>query len=545
MKIHVRSVGAALFLVGVIGAPARAQPISDEVPVPGGPAAVRRLLGLDTSRPRETFFLDLHEALLAGAEWNASWSQIDRRRAVVDFSEDLRAFQKQFGRSFTVSLSEGDRRQTSKLLSWLGVKVDRNGSEVSMEIREDVRAVRRRSVFDAGVGVPLAVLLTKLRAGESVKVALPDGTAPLPFGLEAWRELLDEPRLTSGGAFLELVKNVAASRLLVTMNALDAETREGLRAIARSGKGSVLRDQDVLDRLSRFPGALALSGGELVLPGGREADPIWTDLFGVSPSRPAAFLRALFEKDSGRGAYVVEILQQLPEPVTRALLFGSSGQGAGAVARMRKLYTAIEEARRSVDVSRRDPYDLAHLARFLRAAPSGDVALLPVDLDGKTFPKNEAELAAIVSRTDRPEDPEETLARLLKGEVGAGADAPRAARRFLIVSSLVEGRPALEDRGVVALLLRGADRFAPAYAILEDAPFQEPELAKRYLFAVDRLDRRKPSRDAEVAAALFQAGAEILAGAYRAGSLDAATARSLFSAFLDVPLFARSELSPA
>jgi hypothetical protein len=546
VRIHLRFVTAALFLLGAIGSPARAQSIADEVPVPGGPLAIRRFLGLDTSRPRETFFLDLHEALLAGAEWNASWSQIERRRAVVEFSEDLAAFRRQFGSSFAVSLAEGpNRARTSKLLSWLGVDVDRKGDEISTEIRDEVRAVRRRALFDAAVGIPVPTLLTKLRAGETVTIALPEGTAPLPFGLDAWRELLDEPRLTSGDAFLELVKNVGGSRLLVTMHALDAETREGLRSIARSGKGSVLRDEDVLDRLARFPGALALSGGELVLPGGREADPIWTDLFGVPPSRPAAFLRALFEKDSGRGAYVVEILQQLPEPVTRALLFGPGGPGPRAVARMRKLYTAIEEARRSVDVSRRDPYDLAHLARFLRAAPSGDVALLPVDLDGKAFPKNEAELAAIISRTDRPEEPEDTLARLLKGEVGAGADAPRAARRFLIVSSLVEGRPALEDRGVVALLLRGADRFAPAYAILEDAPFQEPELAKRYLFAVDRLDRRKPSRDAEVAAALFQAGAEILAGAYRAGSLDAATARNLFSAFLDVPLFARSELSSA
>jgi hypothetical protein len=548
MEIFWHLVCSVLLACGALPAGAMAQKPADDVPVPGGPGAIRRLLGLDPTRPPETFFLDLHEALLAGSGWNARWSQIDRRRAVVDFSEDLAAFRKQFGRSLTISLSGvADRDRASKLLSWLGVDVDRKGGEISTEIRDEVRAVRRRAFFDAVVGIPVPVLLTRLRAGEALKVEVNDGTAPLPFGLDTWRELLDLPRLSASEAFLELVKNVSGSRLLVTMHALDAETREGLRAIARSGRGSVLRDGDVLDGLARFPGALALSGGELVLPGGRDADPIWLDLFGVSPSRPAAFLRALYEKDSGRGAYVVEVLQQLPAPVTRALLFGAAGGGAGAVARMRKLYRSIEEARRSVGVSRRDPYDFAHLARFLRAGPSGGVTLLPVDLDGETFPKSEAELEAIVSRTNHREEPEDTLARLLKGEVGAGAgaDAARAARRFLIVSSLVEGRPALEDRGVVALLLRGADRFASAYAILEDSPFQEPALARRYLFAVDRLDRRKPSREAEAASALFQAGCEILADVYRAGSLDAAMARKLFSAFLDLPLFVRSDLSPA
>lgn len=547
MRNALRLLTAALFLTGAIATPVPAQASADDVDVPGGPAAIRRLLGLDLSRPREAFFLDLHEALLAASAWNLGWSNIERRRALVDFSEDLAELRKKFGRSFTVSLSgEAARRRTTKLLSWLGVGVERKGDEIATEIRDDVKAVRRRSCFEAAVATPVPVFLAKLRGGETVTVSLMDDTAPLPFGLDTWRELLDEPRLSSGEVFLELVKNVVGSRLLVTMHALDAETREGLRAIARSGKGSVLRDRDVLDRLARFPGALVLSGGEIVLPGGREADPVWTDLFGVPPSQPGAFLRALFEKDSGRGAYFVEVLQQLRAPVTHALLFGASASGTKAVARIRKLYPAIEKTRRSLDLSRRDPYDFAHLARFLRVGPSGDLALLPVDLDGEAFPRDEAELAEIVDRARGGEErPEETLARLVRGDVGAGESAQRAARRFILVSSLLEGRPALEDHGVIALLLRGADRFAAAYALLEDPPFQEPTLARRYLFAVDRLDRRKPSREAEVASALFQAGSEILACAYRAGSLDVPSLRTLFSRLLDLPLFARSDMAPA
>jgi hypothetical protein len=239
------------------------------------------------------------------------------------------------------------------VLDWLGVEIENSEGKLVTETRDEARSVRRRAALDA-IGVPLPSLLAKLKLGETVRVSSSDGVAPIPFGLAAWRELLDEPRLTASDVFLELVKDVTASRLLVTLHALDPETREGLRALARAGKGSVLRDRDVLDRLARFPAALALSGGEFVLPGGREAHPIWTDLFGVPPSKPAAFLRALFEKDGGRGAYVVEVLQQLPEPVARAFLFGAAGTGpaglhppqsttgtgapqAPALARMRKL----------------------------------------------------------------------------------------------------------------------------------------------------------------------------------------------------------------
>jgi hypothetical protein len=540
---------ALLFLLGAIASDASAPAAADDAAVPGGPAAIRRLLSLDPTRPPETFFLDLHETLLAGAEWHASWSQVERRRAVIDFTDDLADFRKRFGRDFTLSLSGSNLRRTRAVLDWLGVEIENRGEKLVSEARDEARSVRRRAALDA-IGFPLSSLLAKLKLGESVRISSSDGVAPIPFGLAAWRELLDEPRLAASEVFLDLVKDVTASRLLVTFHALDPETRDGLRAIARAGKGSVLRDTDVLDRLARFPAALALSGGEFLLPGGREAQPIWTDLFGVSPSKPAAFLRALFEKDGGRGAYVVEVLQQLPEPVARAFLFGAAGTGASqsdAIARMRKLYRAIEEMRRAIDISRRDPYDFAHLARFLRVGPSGELVLLPLALDGETFPKGEAELGEIVARSRRhAEAPEDTLARLIRGDAGGGRNAPRAIRKFLLVSSLLDGRPALEDPGVVALLLRGSERFGPAYALLEDEPFQDPALAKRYLFRLDRLERREPTRETEVAVALFQAGAELLALSYRAGSLDVQKTRALFSSFLDLPLFARrGDLSPA
>src|SRR5437867_6282292 len=251
-------VGAMLFLLGAIAGNLRAGVVADDVPIPGGPAAVRRRLGLDPSRPREAFFLDLHEALLAGAEWNAGWSQIERRRAVVDFADDLAAFRHRFGRTVALGLSDKEeRRRAREVLDWLGFKVKEREGGIATESRDDARSARRRAFFDA-VAMPVPVLLKRLEARERVVVAPVDETAPLPFGLAAWRELTDDPRFSAGRAFLELVQNVGASRLLVTLHSLDSASRDGLRAIERAGEGSVLRDQAVLENLARFPGALAL-----------------------------------------------------------------------------------------------------------------------------------------------------------------------------------------------------------------------------------------------------------------------------------------------
>ena len=95
------------------------------------------------------------------------------------------------------------------------------------------------------------------------------------------------------------------------------------------------------------------------------------------------------------------------------------------------------------------------------------------------------------------------------------------------------------------LLFRGLDRLLPAYSVLEDLPLDGPGLARRYLFTLDRLDRRSPSRDAEVAAGLFQSSVELLAQLSRAEALDAVEIRELFSALLGEPLFAREDMQPA
>jgi hypothetical protein len=539
-RLLVASAGA--FLVG-----AAAFAADDPVIVPGGPASVRRLLRLEKNRPAASFFRELHEVLLFQGEAQASWTQVESRKAVVDFAEDLAEWRREFGRvaNFTTSSKE-EEKKARRALAWLGVEVSGEPGEWATETRTDSDSLRRRRFLEA-LGIPLPVILTRLRAGQAVAVAPRDDPAPLPLGLEVWREILGERKLSADDAFLYFVQNVSASRMFVTVQALDAETLDGLGVLGGGKKGfaaplSVLY-QKALEAFAHYPEAISLSDGRFNMPGGPEADPIWKDVFGVSPATPAKFLRALYDTESGKGAYVVDALQQLPEATARALVLGSTGGGAKSVERFRRIYRGIEKSAVGFELARRDPYDFAHIARFLRLTDDGEPGLKGADLDGDGFPRGEAELARIVAEAKRqPARPEEVLDRLFRADRGRAVTVPR--RRFLFVSNLIDIRPDLEEPGLVGLLLRGVDRFFPAYAVLEDIPV-DPPLARRYLFTLDRLDRRRDSRGSEVARGLFQGAAELLAQLVRSGGLEPPQSRDLLSSLMDQPLFAEENAVPS
>jgi hypothetical protein len=540
LRIALAACAAAL----LAAVPGRAD---DEVPVPGGPAAVRRLLGLDPTRPPSSFFFDVHEILVFATGTHVPWKEVERRKMIVDFAEDLAEWKAEFADPAVLSTAAGDWKKTRAALEWLGIRVKGDSRTFTMERRDDARSIRRQGCVEA-LGIPVSAVIARLKAGEKVEIAAPNGTAPLPFGLAVWRDTLEDPSLSAAGAFVAFVKNVRASRMLVALHAIDPETREELRTTFRDGRGRALAwrilYEKVLDAFGRYPEALMLRDGRFVLPGGKEAEPVWAEIVGVSPSDRLAFLPALFQTDSGKAAYVAAVLQQLPEALARELLLGRSGGGAKAIKRFRRLYRSIDPGGINYGLVLRDPYDFAHLARFLKLSDEGDLLLPPATFEESAFPRNAAELASALARASRNTPPEEYLRRLFRSDSPGSAIRFPAQRRFLFVSSLLERRPDLADPALLLLLASGLDRFWPAYAVFDDLPLDAP-LARRYLFTLDRLDRTSPSRASEVAAGLFQGAIELLAQIARAGTLPPEEIRRLAALLFDVPLFARDEVNPA
>ncbi len=174
---------------------------------------MRRLFGLESSPPNETFFLDLDEILLLEGDRTASWAHIERRRIAVSFVEDLGEWRREFGNPALFSLaSKEEWKRAKSALEWLGFKVKGEGRGFTTSRRDDAQSVRRQNFPDA-LGTPLTVFVSRLRAGEKVSVESSDEKAPLPFGLAAWRETLDEPGLSLGEAFCTLSKTCRRRRL--------------------------------------------------------------------------------------------------------------------------------------------------------------------------------------------------------------------------------------------------------------------------------------------------------------------------------------------
>ena len=162
------------------------QPVTDdEVPVPGGPAAVRRLLGLDPSRPASTFFLDVHEVLVFAVGTHVGWKDVERRRTVVDFAEDVEEWKKTFGASAVLSTAAADWNRTRAALEWIGIHVRGDPRVFTMERRDDARSLRRQACLEA-LGTATPALIASLKGGERVTISAADGAAPTAQRLVRW-----------------------------------------------------------------------------------------------------------------------------------------------------------------------------------------------------------------------------------------------------------------------------------------------------------------------------------------------------------------------
>ncbi len=530
--------------------------LGEPVVVPGGTASVRRLLNLGERRTESDFFAEVSRVLLSGTNPADPWSRSEKRQAVVSFAEDLAEWREMQGCPAILSTSPRAWEGTRRTLGWLGYRVRGEGPGFEAEPLAEPEAMRRQTFLDV-LGQPATEVLTRLAAGEVVRVDCASGQAELPFGLAAWRETLglDEKRLNAGNAFLRFVTDVPASRMMVALHGVDARTREELRSVGGPAGGYAgwkLVYEKALDGFALYPEALEIRNGKIRLPGGDAAFPVWEAVVGEPPSDLARFVVRFFGSGSGKAAYVADALRPLPEETARAFVLGATTGGDEAVERFERLFSSIGKTGRSYGNSQRDPWDFTHLAGFLRPAAGGELALpggagiWMEALARPGLPADERELATVLSAAAvRTEGPAEAFERILREETDGVSGPLPALKRFVVVSSLVHDRPVLGDPGTVLLLARGVDRFLACYAPLEELPLESPETARQYLFTLNRLDTNGTDRDAELRAGLFLASVELLSELFRSGSVSDDAARALFASLLGQPLFAMPRTAPA
>ncbi len=373
---------------------------------------------------------------------------------------------------------------------------------------------------DPGAGARAAVSRHFVEAGASAAPGDAD-TVPLPFGIDAWTGEVLGGRVPPGELAREILLDRRAAFVYHGAAALDAGTRRWM--VSSPGR---------LARLaSAHAGAFAVFGrsfrvdrGRVAVPGGVEAERVWTALVGAPADDPEAFLHALFRARDGRLAWLYDVTMHLPAGTRRHVVGADLEEPEARVERLRRLadvFAAVGPGWRVADQPFWRPLvDPALFLLELRVQPDG--ALAPPVSDAFWRPVlggrgrvDAGRLAARIFLEDPARQRERfELALFAQRVLGASADedpagAAAVARGFAKhrVLALSLERMAIRSPEVYARLIGTATRAldaAPAalpllqgaMALVERARLVrviDGEAAERVLLALADLDVRAPA----------------------------------------------------
>jgi VWFA-related protein len=458
------------------------------VPVPGGIKALSSIAHLDAGATSATFFADYCRAIVRATDYHDT-------ATVPAFQSTLRAYfstlpeltalgvQSDRGSTVTISLRD-DKAHAAKVLQLLGWRLDAKSSTVHLEMADSLSDGPRHPVAEA-LGIDEIDLLEHLQSGRPYTFEVPSEEAPL-MGGDSWLLLVNERQMLPGGLAEVFVRDLRLARAYVGLSAAGAEASEAMVT------GLSLRTlvQQHAESLYLNGAALRMKGGAVQAPGGAAAEIAWSRLVGASLQEPAAFFRALLEKDQGRLAAFYSSLAGTEE--SRLRYFTASP------ARLQSYYAVYGGPRERT-------------ARPLAAWHDGEFSRLPLSPDGQVrWPGGLAAWADSADAAEKLLHQPESVAQLLAlAKFEADRNTPLNAesvslwrRHFSDWSPLLPQLVALPSLGPAELQsLERFTTFARAQAISGNNSL----LGQWYsLVQLVTLSARAGALDQPAAAALFQ-----------------------------------------
>jgi hypothetical protein len=194
-----------------------------------------------------------------------------------------------------------------------------------------------RTLF--AVGLPEGDLRQRAKLKELLMAPAPlkGEQVPVPLDIAIWRETL-LPRPIPDDQMMAAIFSERASALLY----------HGLAGMDDDTLAWLGPERDTLRALTRHPGAFGAFGpsvrvqaGKVMVPGGEEAEPIWAAVVRADPTKPAAFVRRLFDDQTGNLAWFYDALAQLDAPHLQ-FAFGGAVPATSLVDRTKALLDAFE-----------------------------------------------------------------------------------------------------------------------------------------------------------------------------------------------------------
>ena len=182
------------------------------------------------------------------------------------------------------------------------------------------------------------------RAAIRKALRTPDGktadTVPLPLDPGIWRETILQQPVPDRELVAAILDDRRAALLYHGLAALDDETLAWLGP----DRETLLHVRQQAGLFATFGRSIHVRGGRVLVPGGSDAEPLWTALTGVDPGRPAAFVQRIFRDDDGKLALLYDAIAHLDAPRQRFAL-GLHLPASSRDDRLRALLEAFADSR--------------------------------------------------------------------------------------------------------------------------------------------------------------------------------------------------------
>jgi hypothetical protein len=273
--------------------------------VTGGRAALDSL-GVPERRERAAVMIELVRRLHFSADIpvELQTAALDLSTAVTDLANLQNAIA--LGSSpdkplvLDMARDRRSRRRLEEALSAAGLDLKESKQQYRVEddTKDSALALRKRL---AHVGIDVEQLKQRVMRGEGLTIQVPTISLPLPLSPETWSKVVFERDVPKRRLFVEILNDPAARLLYHGLVGLDAETRRWI-----GGQPQLLKrlygDQEAIRSFALFGPALKISGGRVVVPGGKKAVQRWSAALDVDVAKPDRFVRRLFDHDGGRTA---------------------------------------------------------------------------------------------------------------------------------------------------------------------------------------------------------------------------------------------------
>lgn len=286
---------------------AGANPLGEDVPVPGGSVALAKALGIEPVPERARFLSELVRVVWDAPEGKSASSDALRARLIAHLDtanrfRDALAAAERSGAGFSLSgaRQKNDREKLQRVLDVVGLKLQERNKSVSVVQTDNRDADDRRQIL-AALGIELDGIVSRLNTGESVRLELPVEAVPLPLDVQTWSTAVFQRPVRKEDLLAEVMRDRSAALLSLGLAALDDETLQFLSeqpALVRR-----LYEQDAA-AFAAFAGGLRIRQGAVVVAGGPVATSLWEAVVDAPVTRPDRFVRELFSRREGRVAYI-------------------------------------------------------------------------------------------------------------------------------------------------------------------------------------------------------------------------------------------------